>query len=269
MKRQVTQSNPKGLEIWFSKWGWYFGPEAKHGTDGTFHIYIQQNLSLAEVTYFPDVQCSVSTYCMLLEKVFLGALLIQEVFHPFCFSFIKSGEICGNITPTPSSWTKTRLSSLETHFLSQTWGKSSKISPSSESAPVCRIWFVFHKKSKTNTLCFSPFTQLCFTTRRKAKTHWISHKCNTRYRNNKVSTFLNFWTPHVHCTTCNLWMSETNLCHNMTTIKKSDKYASLLVNEGNLMKMHWWRTGRMTLSQVAIVTNSLALALEGHPHKDN
>ena len=197
MKRQVTQSDPKGLEIWFSKWGWYFGTEAKHGTDGTFHIYIQQNLSLAEVTYFPDVQCSVSTYCMLLEKVFLGALLIQEVFHPFCFSFIKSGEICGNITPTPSSWTKTRLSSLETHFLSQTWGKSSKISPSSESAPVCRIWFVFHKKCKTNTLCFSPFTQLCLTTRRKAKTHWISHKCNTRYRNNKVSTFLNFLTPYI------------------------------------------------------------------------
>ena len=26
------------------------------------------------------------TYCMLLEKVFLGALLIQEVFHPLCFS---------------------------------------------------------------------------------------------------------------------------------------------------------------------------------------
>ena len=115
------------------------------------------------------------------------------------FLLIKSGEICGNITPTPSSWTKTRLSSLETHFLSQTWGKSSKISPSSESAPVCRIWFVFHHKCKTNTLCFSPFTQLCLTTRRKAKTHWISHKCNTRYRNNKVSAFLNFLTPHVHC----------------------------------------------------------------------
>ena len=197
-----------------------------------------------------------------------GSFAYTRSFSSSLFLLIKSGEICGNITPTPSSWTKTRLSSLETHFLSQTWGKSSKISPSSESAPVCRIWFVFHQKCKTNTLCFSPFTQLCLTTRRKAKTHWISHKCNTRYRNNKVSAFLNFLTPHVHCTTCNLWMSETNLCHNMTTIK-SDKYASLLVNEGNLMKMHWWRTGRMTLSQVAIVTNSLALALNGHPHKDN
>ena len=133
-----------------------------------------------------------------------GSFAYTRSFSSSLFLLIKSGEICGNITPTPSSWTKTRLSSLETHFLSQTWGKSSKISPSSESAPVCRIWFVFHQKRKTNTLCFSPFTQLCLTTRRKAKTHWISHKCNTRYRNNKVSAFLNFLTPHVQCTLYNL-----------------------------------------------------------------
>ena len=31
-------------------------------------------------------------------------------------------------------------------FFPQNWGKSSKISPSSEDVPVCRIWYVFHKQ---------------------------------------------------------------------------------------------------------------------------
>ena len=52
---------------------------------------------------------------------------------------------------------------------------------------------------------------------------------------------------------------------------KSDKYTALLPNEGQLMKMHWWRTGRMSLSQVAIVTNA-ALApgtVDRPPHREN
>ena len=31
-------------------------------------------------------------------------------------------------------------------FFPQNWGKSSKISPSSEDVPVCRMWYLFHKQ---------------------------------------------------------------------------------------------------------------------------